>query len=50
MPNPTQISQSFTIEYPGRSNILQTNCGVSKHFDPFALTGKRPPIENFIGI
>jgi len=45
-----QIPKSFTIEYSGRSNILQTNCGVSKHFNPNTLTGNHPPIESFICI
>lgn len=37
------MQKSFTVKYNGRASALQTNCGVSKAYDPRYLPGVIPP-------
>ena len=37
------MQKSFTVKYNGRATALQTNCGVSKAYDPRFLPGVLPP-------
>jgi predicted aspartyl protease len=39
--------QSFTIEYPVIVNMLNTECGVCKSFNPTIEKGEHPKVEKF---
>ena len=43
-------SQSFTITYDGRANVLQTQCLVTEFFDPANPPDPPPPAAVFTGI
>ena len=42
--------KSFTIKYEGTVNVLLTDCGVCKAFNPHLGKGNHPPVASFRGL
>jgi predicted aspartyl protease len=46
----TRKPQSFTIEYSGLVNMLKSECGICKGYNPRTDTGEHPQVESFLAL